>query len=148
MSGTVAAVVAVVAAVAAAVAAGLSIAALSRARRASASLEQEIDEGKARFDAVIAQEAEAQARELEDNLALARSRAISELADEERRIVEERRRDIAEREREATGKLAAQLTDAQRAVRAPLRRLGRHSSRRSRRAFRASSSGWARGTRS
>jgi hypothetical protein len=73
MSGTVGAIVAIVAAAVAAVAAGLAIAALNRARRASVSLEQEIEQGKARFDEVIARESELRARELEDTLSLARS---------------------------------------------------------------------------
>ena len=116
MSGTVAAIVAIVAAAAAAVAAGLAISALNRSRRASVSLEEEIEQGKARFDEVIAHESELRARELEGMLSLARSQAISRLADEERRIVEERRREIAERERDATTKLVASLVDAQRSV--------------------------------
>ena len=69
-------------------------------------LDEEIERGKARFDAVLAQESEVRAAELEQNLALARSHALSVLAEEERRITDERRRDVAERERDATAKLA------------------------------------------
>src|SRR3954447_3786612 len=89
---------------------------LRRAQETKASLEDEIARGKARFDEVIAEEAEAHAVQLEETLSLARSQAISRLADEERRIGEERRREIAEREREATSKLVAALTEAQRSV--------------------------------
>ena len=87
-----------------------------RTRGTTRTLDDEIERGKAHFDEVIAQEAELRAAELEQTLALARSQALSVLADEERRITEERRRDVAEREREATTKLGAALTDAQRSV--------------------------------
>jgi hypothetical protein len=107
---------AIAAAVVACVAAGIAIAAYLRMRQTMRTLDEEIERGKARFDAVLAQESEIRAAELEQNLALARSHALSVLAEEERRITDERRRDVAERERDATAKLAAALTDAQRAV--------------------------------
>ncbi len=113
---TVAAIVAVVAAVAAAGAAALTFNALTRARERTRTLEQEIERGKATFELVIAREAEERAAELEQALSLARARALSALAEDERRIAEERRRDVAERERDAGAKLSAALTEAQRSV--------------------------------
>jgi hypothetical protein len=113
---TVAAAVSIAAAVAAVLGAAAALAALKRAHSRLHTLDDEIERGKARFDEVVAREAEARATELEEALALARSRAISVLADEERRITEERRRDVSERERDATAKLGAALTAAQRAV--------------------------------
>ncbi len=109
----------VVSIVAALVACGAAVAAflvLRRTRAASTSLDDEIEKGKARFDEVVAEEADRRAEELEQTLALARSQAASALADEERRIVEERRRDVAERERDASAKLGASLAEAQRSV--------------------------------
>src|SRR5262249_37073082 len=92
--------------------------ALQRTRAAGKTLDDEIERGKARFDAVVTEEAELRAEELAQSLALARSQAISALEEEERRIVEERRRDVAERERDASANLAAALSEAQRAVEA------------------------------
>src|SRR6516164_1051711 len=89
---------------------------LRRTQAAAKSLDSEIERGKARFDSVVAHEADLRAEELEHSLALARSQAASALAEEERRIVEERRRDVAERERDATAKLVASLAEAQRSV--------------------------------
>ena len=109
-------IVSIVAAVIACLAAGAAIAALTRMRARTRTLEQEIERGQARFDEVLSREAETRAAELEQNLALARSQALSVLAEEERRITEERRRDVAERERDATAKLVAALTDVQRSV--------------------------------
>ena len=113
---TAAAIVAVVAAVIAGGAAAAAFVALSRTRDRTRALEREIERGKARFDEVVAHEAELHAAELAQTLAIARAEALSLLADEERRITEERRRDVAEREREATTKLSAALTEAQRSV--------------------------------
>ncbi len=107
---------AIAAAVVACIAAAIAITAYVRMRGTMRTLDEEIERGKARFDAVLAQESEVRAAELEQNLALARSHALSVLAEEERRITDERRRDVAERERDATSKLSAALTDAQRAV--------------------------------
>jgi hypothetical protein len=108
--------VAIAAAVVACVAAGVAIAVYLKMRANMRTLDEEIERGRARFDAVLSQESQARAQQLQENLALARSQAMSVLAEEERRITEERRRDVAEREREATAKLAAALTAAQRAV--------------------------------
>jgi len=115
---TAALVVSIIAAVAACAAAAYAVIVLRRTQAASKKLDDEIERGKARFDAVVAQEAELRAEELEHSLALARSQAISALAEEERRIVEERRRDVVERERDATAKLVAALSEAQRSVEA------------------------------
>ena len=109
-------IVSIVAAVIACLAAGAAIAALLRMRAKTRTLEEEIERGQAHFDEVLSREAEVRAAELEQNLALARSQALSVLAEEERRITEERRRDVAERERDATAKLVAALTDVQRSV--------------------------------
>ncbi|HEX4519577.1 MAG TPA: hypothetical protein VH063_08375 [Gaiellaceae bacterium] len=115
---TFAVIVAIVAAVAACVAAGLAFTALKRTRATAGVLDREIERGKALFEEVIAKEAELRAAELAETLALTRSEAISQLADEERRITEERRREVVDREREATVKLVAALTEAQRSVEA------------------------------
>src|SRR5439155_898367 len=72
-----------------------------------------IEDGRARFDEVVARELETRAVELERALALARAEALSALTAEERRIGEERRRDVAERERDATAKLGDALTATQ-----------------------------------
>src|ERR1700749_4705292 len=109
-------IVAIVAAVLAIAAAAGAFVALSRARKATLSLEQEVERARSRFDEVVTREAEIRAAELEQVLAIARSQALSVLGEEERRITEERRRDVAERERDATAKLSSALTDAQRAV--------------------------------
>jgi hypothetical protein len=111
-----AAVVSIVAAVIAALAAAGTLLLLARAQRRSRSLEEEIERGAARFSEVIAREAEAHAEALAETLALARSQALSVLAGEERRIVEERRREVAQHEREASARLNSALGDSQRAV--------------------------------
>jgi hypothetical protein len=115
---TVAAVVAFVAAIAACAAAGFAFVALKRTRASAGALDREIERGKALFEEVIAKEAELRAAELAETLALTRSDAISKLADEERRIAEERRREVTDLERDATVKLVAALTEAQRSVEA------------------------------
>ncbi len=115
---TVAAVVAFIAAIAACVGAGLAFVALKRTRASAGALDREIERGKALFEEVIAKEAEVRGAELAETLALTRSDAISKLADEERRIAEERRREVVDLEREATVKLVAALTEAQRSVEA------------------------------
>ncbi len=113
---TAAVAVAVAAAVAAVAAAVAAFTVATRARNRSRSLEREIDRGRARFDEVVAHEAELRTTDLAQSLALARAEALSVFADEERRITEERRRDVAERERDATTRLTAALTAAQRSV--------------------------------
>ena len=84
---TVALVVSIVAAVAACGAAALAARTLRRTQAASTTLDAEIERGKARFDTVVAHEADLRAEELEHSLAIARSQAMSALAEEERRIV-------------------------------------------------------------
>jgi hypothetical protein len=113
---TAALIVSILGAVVACGAAVYAVMTLRRTQATAKSLDSEIERGKARFDAVVAQEAELRAEELEHSLAIARSQAISALAEEERRVVEERRRDVAERERDATAKLVASLAEAQRSV--------------------------------
>ncbi len=115
---SIAAIVAILAAVAACAAAAVAVVALRRTRAEAGALDRELERGKALFEEVIAREAELRAAELAETLALTRSNAISQLADEERRISEERRREVVEREREATVKLVAALTEAQRSVEA------------------------------
>jgi hypothetical protein len=110
------AIVSIVAAVIACAAAGAAFYAVASLRRTTRTLEDEIERGKARFDEIVAEEAEIRAVELEQALTIARSQALSVLGEEERRITEERRRDVAERERDATAKLIASLTAAQRSV--------------------------------
>src|SRR5262249_30064204 len=113
---TVAAVIAVVAALAAAAALVGTVLVLRRTRAEAGALEREIEQGRARFDEVVAAEAEERAAELERTLARARAESLSALAADERRIAEERRRDVVERERVAGEKLAEALAAAQRDV--------------------------------
>src|SRR5215831_8983832 len=110
---------AVVAIVAAVVAVGALVATwrlYGRTRSQAGLLDREIARGRARFDEVVAAEAEERAAELERTLARARAESLSALAADERRIAEERRRDVVERERVAGEKLAEALTAAQRDV--------------------------------
>src|SRR5439155_25932048 len=79
-------------------------------------LERDIVSAEARLSALIAEEANARAAELERTLARARADSMSMLADEERRIVEERRAAIAERERIAGAELGAALGTTQQRV--------------------------------
>src|SRR4051794_40486727 len=113
---TVAAVLAIVAAVAAAGALVATMRIYRRTRSQAGLLEREIARGRARFDEVVAHEADVRAVELERTLARARSEALAALAVDERRIAEERRREVVEREREAGVKLAGALTAIQRDV--------------------------------
>ncbi len=106
----------IVAIVAAALAAAILVACVGVLRKARAHgrlLETEIERGKLAFDAVVAEEVERRAADLQSTLARARAESLSQLADEERRIAEERRRDVAERERDATAHLGQQLVAAQ-----------------------------------
>src|SRR5262245_65827115 len=110
---------AVVADVAAVVAVGALVATwrfYGRTRSQAGLLDREIARGRARFDEVVAAEAEERAAELERTMARARAESLSGLAAEERRIAEERRREVVEREREAGTKLAEALTATQRDV--------------------------------
>jgi hypothetical protein len=113
---TAATVVAVVAAVLALGAVGACLLVLRNVKAHQQLLDREIEQGKARFDAVVAEESTRRAEELQNTLARARADALSQLADEERRIAEERRRDVVERERDATARLGEQLVRAQAAV--------------------------------
>jgi hypothetical protein len=113
---TAATVVAIVAALVAIGAAAATYSALRRARAAARTLEDEIERGKAAFDEVVAREVEERAADLERTLALARSESMATLAEDQRRMAEERRTDVAERERDASAKLAGNLTAAQREV--------------------------------
>jgi len=113
---TAAVIVAVVAAALAGACLAACIVVLRRARAHGRLLETEVERGKALFDAVVAEEAEQRASELQATLARARAESLSQLADEERRIAEERRRDVVERERDATSQLGQQLIAAQGAV--------------------------------
>jgi hypothetical protein len=91
--------------------------ALRRTLAHAAALDAAIESGgRARFDAVVAQELELRATELERTLALARAESLSALAQAEREIAEKRRRDVAERERDATTRLGDALTTIQRGV--------------------------------
>jgi uncharacterized protein (UPF0264 family) len=87
-----------------------------RARAEQHLLERQIEQGKSQFDEVVSQEVEERSEELARTLARARADAISQLAEEERRIADERRRDVAERERDATQRLGNQLLVVQEAV--------------------------------
>jgi len=87
-----------------------------RARAEQHLLERQIEQGKSQFDEVVSQEVEERSEELARTLARARADAISQLAEEERRIADERRRDVAERERDATQRLGNQLLIVQEAV--------------------------------
>ena len=110
------AIVALVAALFAAGAAGCTLYLLIRARERTRTLEQEFERGKAVFDEIVAREVEQRAAELEQALKLARAHSLSQLVAEERRIAEERRRDVGERERDASARLSAALTEAERRV--------------------------------
>lgn len=112
----VAAVIAVVAAVAALGAVAYCAAAVRRLRTAERLLEQHLEQGRGEFDRIVATELAERGEELARQLARRRADALSELAEEERRIVAERRRDVAERERDANARLGDQLVAAQGAV--------------------------------
>jgi hypothetical protein len=111
-----AAIVALVAAVIAVLAAAAAATQLRRARERTRTLTQELERGRASFDAIVTQEIEERAAELEQRLRLARAESLSALGDEERRITDERRRDVVERERDASARLAAALTAAEQRV--------------------------------
>src|SRR6476469_5454978 len=111
-----AAIVAVVAALVSVLAAGATVYLLRRAQARTRTLDEELERGKAMFDATVAREAEQRSTELSQTLKLARAESRSMLVEEERRITEERRRDVAERERDASVRLAASLAEAQRSV--------------------------------
>jgi hypothetical protein len=113
---TAATITAVLAALVALLALGACIVVLRRVRGDQRMLEQELERGKAEFDEVVAREVEERTAELARTLARLRADALSELGEEERRIIEERRRDVAEREREATSRLGDQLVAVQQAV--------------------------------
>jgi hypothetical protein len=89
---------------------------LRRLRAHTLLLDQEVERGKAEFDAVVAREVEQRSEELARTLARTRADAMSQLAEEERRIAEERRRDVAERERDASARLNDRIIEVQRDV--------------------------------
>jgi uncharacterized protein YukE len=113
---TAAAIVAVVAAALAVAAFAASLVALGKTRRQQGMLDRELERNKAEFDRVVAAELAERSEQLAALLARARADALSQLAQEERRIAEERRRDVAERERDASGQLGEQLLAVQSAV--------------------------------
>jgi hypothetical protein len=113
---TAAAIVAVVAAALAVAAFAASLVALGKTRRQQGMLDRELERNKAEFDRVVAAELAERSEQLAALLARARADALSELAQEERRIAEERRRDVAERERDASRLLGEQLLAVQSAV--------------------------------
>src|SRR3954470_16304278 len=86
--------------------------------------DEDLERAKARFDAIVAEEIEARAKQLEQTLQIARAESVSILAEEERRITEERRRDVAERERDASTRLGETLTAAERRVEERVARWG------------------------
>src|SRR5438270_13404303 len=98
---TPAVIVAVCAALLALVAFGASVLVLRKVRAHQRLLGREIERGKEAFDEVVAGEVAQRSQELERTLARLRADALSQLAEEERRIAEERRQDVAERERDA-----------------------------------------------
>jgi uncharacterized protein YukE len=113
---TAAAIVAVVAAALAVAAFAASLVVLGKTRRQQGMLDRELERNKAEFDRVVAAELAERSEQLAALLARSRADALSELAQEERRIAEERRRDVAERERDASRLLGEQLLAVQSAV--------------------------------
>jgi len=110
------AIVALIAALVAVLAAGVTVYLLRRAQARTRTLEEELERGKAMFDATVAREAEQRSNELAQTLKLARAESLSILVEEERRITDERRRDVAERERDASARLLRALAEAERRV--------------------------------
>jgi uncharacterized protein YukE len=113
---TAATIVAIAAASLAVLALLASVLVLRKVRSHERLLERQIEQGKAAFDEVVAQELRQRSEELERTLARLRADSLSQLAEEERRIAEERRRDVVERERDASARLGEQLTEVQRSV--------------------------------
>jgi uncharacterized protein YukE len=111
-----AAVVALIAALVAVLAAAATVHLLRRAHARTRTLDEELERGKAMFDATVAREAEQRSDELAQTLKLARAESLSVLVEEERRITDERRRDVAERERDASARLLQALAEAERRV--------------------------------
>jgi len=111
-----AAVVALIAALVAVLAAAATVHLLRRAHTRTRTLDEELERGKAMFDATVAREAEQRSDELAQTLKLARAESLSVLVEEERRITDERRRDVAERERDASARLLQALAEAERRV--------------------------------
>jgi hypothetical protein len=111
-----AAVVALIAALVSVLAAGATVYVLRRALARTRTLDEELERGKAMFDATVAREVEQRSSELAQTLKLARAESLSMLVEEERRITEERRRDVSERERDASARLLRALAEAERRV--------------------------------
>jgi uncharacterized protein YukE len=109
-------VVALIAAVVSVLAAAATFYLLRRAHARMRTLDEELERGKAMFDATVAREVERGSTELAQTLKLARAESLSILVEEERRITDERRRDVAERERDASARLLLALTETERRV--------------------------------
>jgi uncharacterized phage infection (PIP) family protein YhgE len=86
--------------------------------RAAGRFDEQLARAQSRLHALVAQEAEERAAELERVLALARADSTSLLAEQERRIAEERRAATAERSRAAVDELGEALTKAQQQIEA------------------------------
>jgi len=93
-------------------AAGAAIA-LRRALVHGELIDAHLDEARARLRALVEQEAEDRAAELERTLARARADSVSLLAEEERKLAEDHRREFAERERDVAASLTQALTATQ-----------------------------------
>jgi hypothetical protein len=93
-------------------AAGAAIA-LRRALVHGEQIDGHLDEARARLRALVEQEAEDRATELERTLARARADSVSLLVEEERKLAEEHRREFAERERDVAASLTQALTTTQ-----------------------------------
>ena len=83
--------------------------ALARAKQ----VDVHLHEAEQRLRALVEQEAQDRAAELERTLARARADSVSLLVEEERKLAEEHRREFAEREREAGASLTSGLTATQ-----------------------------------
>ena len=76
-------------------------------------IDAHLDEARARLRALVEQEAEDRAAELERTLARARADSVSLLVEEERKLAEDHRREFAERERDVAASLTQALTATQ-----------------------------------
>jgi hypothetical protein len=84
--------------------------------RTARRVDDQLARAQGRMNSLIAREAEERNAELERTLARARADAVSILAEQERRVVEERRAAAAERSRVAEDELGKALTAAQQQV--------------------------------
>jgi hypothetical protein len=88
-------------------------------RRATAqlkALDEHAEQAKAALAEVVQREVAARERELEQILVRTRADAMSQLADQERRLSEQRRAVVTQHEREATVSLAEALAESQRRI--------------------------------